>query len=56
MNDFCLDCYEVHLKCYCNKGDEFIEDEFKPKDFKNCKHPYIKQGCCDYCGKDIIGE
>ena len=21
-----------------------------------CSHPYIKQGCCDLCGKDMIGE
>ena len=24
--------------------------------FKGCKHPNTKQGCCDFCGKDMIGE
>lgn len=29
------------------------------KIFKNkerCTHEYTKQGCCDICGKDLIGE
>ena len=21
-----------------------------------CTHPYRKQGCCDICGEDLIGE
>ena len=24
--------------------------------YANCSHPYTKQGCCDICGKDLIGE
>lgn len=28
----------------------------KKTDYANCTHPYRKQGCCDLCGKDLIGE
>tara|TARA_R110002096_G_scaffold290901_4_gene485134 strand:- start:880 stop:1059 length:180 start_codon:yes stop_codon:yes gene_type:complete len=24
--------------------------------YKNCLHPHRKMGCCDYCGKDLVGE
>ena len=24
--------------------------------YKDCRHPYRKMGCCDLCGKDLIGE
>lgn len=24
--------------------------------FKDCLHPNTKQGCCDFCGKDMVGE
>jgi hypothetical protein len=27
---------------------------FKKKE--RCDHPYRKQGCCDICGEDLIGE
>jgi hypothetical protein len=24
--------------------------------FKDCLHPFTKQGCCDFCGEDLVGE
>ena len=32
------------------------EQEDREKKFKDCLHPNTKQGCCDFCGKDLIGE
>lgn len=24
--------------------------------YDNCKHPFLKHGICDFCGKDVRGE
>ena len=31
------------------------EKKLKEK-YENCSHPYRKMGCCDICGKDLVGE
>ena len=33
-----------------------VDKPIKEDKFKDCKHPNTKQGCCDFCGKDIVGE
>lgn len=45
------------MKIFHSKKEKTSKvDQFKKSDFKNCRHPYTKQGCCDFCGKDLIGE
>ena len=41
---------KIKSKDYQDKFDRI----FKKKE--RCTHDYIKQGCCDMCGKDMIGE
>ena len=36
-------------------AEERIREYLKNK-YKDCRHPYRKMGCCDICGKDLIGE
>ncbi len=40
---------------YMQEGYDSVNIK-KVDDFKNCKHPYRKLGCCDICGEDLIGE
>ena len=37
------------------KSVEEREKQIEDK-YKDCRHPYRKMGCCDTCGKDLIGE
>jgi hypothetical protein len=37
------------------KSVEEREKQIENK-YKNCRHPHRKMGCCDNCGKDLIGE
>tara|TARA_R110002110_G_scaffold185473_1_gene392578 strand:+ start:2331 stop:2522 length:192 start_codon:yes stop_codon:yes gene_type:complete len=37
-------------------GWERYKKSVKDRKFKDCKHPHRKQGCCDFCGKDLVGE
>tara|TARA_R110002074_G_scaffold401548_1_gene600037 strand:+ start:132 stop:314 length:183 start_codon:yes stop_codon:yes gene_type:complete len=35
---------------------EKLKEKILNDKYKNCSHPYRKMGCCDICGKDLIGE
>ena len=63
---------ESHIRCKCGKytGLKHFRAKKNCKRCKTtviargelghnptiCYHPYTKQGCCDICGKDLIGE
>ena len=37
-------------------GWKRYKKSIQERKFKDCKHPNTKQGCCDFCGKDMVGE
>ena len=60
---YCENCFDSFPEE--TKKRKYTEEELKAckryledqeRKFKDCKHPNTKQGCCDFCGKDMIGE
>ena len=43
-------------KLYALSIKEKVNKNLKSIYKQRCDHPYRKQGCCDICGEDLIGE
>ena len=48
--------HKVDLDGMTDEDLKATNDDIKKRKFKECKHKNTKQGCCDFCGKDMIGE
>ena len=56
VNERDLDHLDNLEQLYAESIKKEINKNLKSIYEQRCDHPYRKQGCCDTCGKDLIGE
>ena len=46
----------LDINNFTEELNAYAKKLIQERKFKECLHPNTKQGCCDFCGKDMVGE